>query len=322
MYIKYNIYAIMNMKRGIDMSKEIERKENSLIKFVEMEQCKESFIDYLDVDDLTLKTYKTGIESFIMYLKDNNIKNPTRDDVIAYRNMLRETYSNNTVNTYMIAVRALFKYLEIHNIYDNICVDIKGAKYSTTPKKEVLSLEKIKSIYNGLNDLEDKALFSLMCSTGLRVCEIATALIEDIKEYNGEMVLFILGKKRDSKCEYVKLSKQVLDDLKAYIGERTNGYIFISTSNNNNGGGLTTTSLRNRIKSIFKRFGINKDTVSCHSLRRSFAVISYETGSSIYDIQQVLHHSSINTTTRYLRQVDRDKNKTEYNVATAIFGGM
>lgn len=277
------------------------------------------FIEYLDVDDLTLKAYKCGISSFIKFLNENNIKNPTRDDVIAYRNMLRETYSNNTINTYMIAIRSLFKYLSIHNIYENICVDIKGAKYSTTPKKEVLSLEKIKSIYNGLNDLEDKALFSLMCSTGLRVCEIATALIEDIKEYNGEMVLFILGKKRDSKCEYVKLSNQVLDDLKAYIGERTSGYIFISTSNNNNGGGLTTTSLRNRIKSIFRRFGINKDTVSCHSLRRSFAVISYETGSSIYDIQQVLHHSSINTTTRYLRQVDRDKNKTEYNVSNIIF---
>ena len=298
---------------------EIERKENSLVKIMEMEQYKESFIDYLDVDNLTLKTYKTGIESFISFLNSINVKNPTRDDVIAYRNMLRETYSNNTINTYMIAVRSLFKYLSIHNIYENICVDIKGAKYSTTPKKEVLSLEKIKSIYNGLNDLEDKALFSLMCSTGLRVCEIATALIEDIKEYNGEMVLFILGKKRDSKCEYVKLSNQVLDDLKAYIGERTSGYIFISTSNNNNGGGLTTTSLRNRIKSIFRRFGINKDTVSCHSLRRSFAVISYETGSSIYDIQQVLHHSSINTTTRYLRQVDRDKNKTEYNVSNIIF---
>ena len=298
---------------------EIERKENSLVKIMEMEQYKESFIDYLDVDNLTLKTYKTGIESFINFLNSINVKNPTRDDVIAYRNMLRETYSNNTINTYMIAIRSLFKYLSIHNIYENICVDIKGAKYSTTPKKEVLSLEKIKSIYNGLNDLEDKALFSLMCSTGLRVCEIATALIEDIKEYNGEMVLFILGKKRDSKCEYVKLSNQVLDDLKAYIGERTSGYIFISTSNNNNGGGLTTTSLRNRIKSIFRRFGINKDTVSCHSLRRSFAVISYETGSSIYDIQQVLHHSSINTTTRYLRQVDRDKNKTEYNVSNIIF---
>ena len=299
---------------------EIERKENSLINTICMDKCKESFIDYLDVDDLTLKTYKTGIDSFISYLKENDILNPTRDDIIAYRNMLRKTYSNNTVNTYMIAVRALFKYLEIHKMYENICVDIKGAKYDTTPKKEVLSIQQIKEIYNNLNDKREKALFGLMCSTGLRICEISTALIEDIKTYNNEMVLFVLGKKRDSKCEYVKLSNQVLEDLKEYIGNRTNGNIFVSTSNNNNGYGMTTTALRTIIKNIFKRFGLDKDTLSCHSLRRSFAVVSYENGSSIYDIQQVLHHSSINTTTRYLKQVNRDKNKTEFKVSNAIFG--
>lgn len=299
---------------------EIERKENNLINAICMDKCKESFIDYLDVDDLTLKTYKTGIDSFISYLKENNILNPTRDNIIAYRNMLRETYSNNTVNTYMIAVRALFKYLEIHKMYENICVDIKGAKYDTTPKKEVLSIEQIKEIYNNLNDKREKALFGLMCSTGLRICEISTALIEDIKTYNNEIVLFVLGKKRDSKCEYVKLSNQVLEDLKEYIGNRTNGNIFVSTSNNNNGYGMTTTALRTIIKNIFKRFGLDKDTLSCHSLRRSFAVVSYENGSSIYDIQQVLHHSSINTTTRYLKQVNRDKNKTEFKVSNAIFG--
>lgn len=287
-----------------------------------LQDYEETFIKYLDVDDLTLRAYKVGIRNLMEYLKDKGINKPTRNDIIAFRDDLRLKYSSNTVNTYMISVRSLFKYLEIHKLYENICVDLKGAKYDTTPKKEVLSVEQMQTIYKNLTNLEDKALFGLMITTGLRVCEISTALIEDIREYNGEIVLFVLGKKRDSKCEYVKLSNQVLEDIKNYIGSRTTGHIFISTSHNNFGGGLTTTSLRSRVKSIFRQFGIDKDTISCHSLRRSFAVASYETGSSIYDIQQVLHHTSINTTTRYLKQVDRDKNKTEYNVANAILGGM
>lgn len=280
----------------------------------------ESFINYLDVDIKTLHAYKVGINCLMEYLNKNNIKYPTRDNIIAFRDELRKKYSSNTTNTYMIAVRALFKYLEIHKLYENICVDIKGAKYDTTPKKEVLSLNQMQTIYNSLEDPREKALFGLMISTGLRVCEISTALIEDIRMHNNEIVLFVLGKKRDSKCEYVKLSDQVINDLENYIGSRTSGNIFISTSNENCGSGLSTVSLRKIIKNIFKRFGLDKDTLSCHSLRRSFAVVSYETGNSIYDIQQVLHHASINTTTRYLKQVDRDKNKTEYNVANAIFG--
>ena len=282
----------------------------------------ESFIDYLDVDNKTLKAYQVGINALMQYLKDNNIKQPTRNDIIAFRDMLRANYSSNTTNTYMVAVKSLFKYLEVHDLYKNIAVDIKGAKYDTTPKKEVLSLEQMQYIYNNLTDLREKALFGLMITTGLRVCEISTALIEDIRVYNNEVVLFVLGKKRDSKCEYVKLSNQVLKDIQNYIGNRTSGYIFTSTSNNNNGGGVTTKTLRLHIKDIFKRFGLDRDTLSCHSLRRSFAVVSYETGSSIYDIQQVLHHSSINTTTRYLKQVNRDNNKTEYNVSNMILGGI
>ena len=135
-------------------------------------ELEESFVKYLDVDDLTLKAYRCGIDSLMRFLKDNNIKRPTRNDIISYRNMLRENYSSNTVNTYMIAVRALFKYLKIHNIYENITEDIKGAKYTTTPKKQVLSLEQTQQIYNSLIDAREKALFGLLITTGLRGIEV------------------------------------------------------------------------------------------------------------------------------------------------------
>lgn len=297
---------------------------NEILNFNELttnklENFGETFIKYLDVDDLTLKAYKCGVNSFFSYLNEQQIQKPTRDDIIAYRDVLREEYSSNTVNTYMVAVKSLFKYLSVHHLYENIAVDIKGARHDTTPRKQVLSLEKIQEIYKSLDDDRERCLFGLMCTTGLRVCEISNALLEDIKEYNGETVLFILGKKRDSKCEYVKLSLEVLKDIKKYVGDRKTGYIFTSISNHNKNGGVTTASLRRIVKSILRRNGLEEDTFSCHSLRRSFAVVSYEAGSSIYDIQQVLHHANIQTTTRYLKQVDRDKNKTEYNVANLIF---
>ena len=38
----------------------------------------------------------------------------------------------------------------------------------------------MKNIYSTLEDSREKALFGIMISTGLRVCEISTALIEDI----------------------------------------------------------------------------------------------------------------------------------------------
>lgn len=283
-----------------------------------LQEYEESFIDYLDVDDLTLKAYKVGINSFMQYLKDNAINQPTRDNLIAFRNELRNNYSSNTVNTYMIAVRSLFKYLEIHNLYKNIATDIKGARYDTTPKKEVLSIEQAQNIYKNLIDKREKALFSLLITTGLRGIEVARAKLEDIKLHNGEIVLWIQCKKHDSKDEYVKLSNQVLSDIKDYVGDRNEGYIFTSTSNHNNGGGITTKTLRLIIKNIFKRFGLDKDTLSLHSTRRSSATIMYENGADIYSIQQVLHHKSNATTTRYINAVTRNNNKNEYMVSDMV----
>lgn len=293
--------------------------QNNSITIPELESYTESFIKYLDVDDKTLKSYRVGIRALMQFLNDNGIKNPVRDDIIAFRDYLRENYSSNTVNAYMIAVRALFKYLEIHEKYKNITVDIKGAKYSQVPKKQVLSQEQAKEIYSSLTDIRERCLFSLLISTGLRGIEVQRANIEDIKIYNGEVVLWVHCKQREEKNEYVKLSSQVLEDIKNYIGNRTNGPIFISTSNNSYGEAISTTSIRKMIKDIFKRFGLDSDTFSLHSMRRSCATIMYELGQDIYSIQQVLHHKSINTTNRYINTVTRNNNKGEYIVSNAIF---
>lgn len=279
----------------------------------------ESFEEYVDVDELTLKAYKVGILSFMAYLKKHNIKYPTRLDFKAYREELKTNASANTINSYMTAVRALFKYLEMNNIYDNITKDVKNVKTSTLPKRQVLSVEQIQKIYDSLNNSRDKALFSLAITTGLRANELALAKIENIKEYNGEIVLFVKCKKRDDESEYVKLSEQVINNIKEYIENRNTGYIFVSTSNKNNGQGMTNKSIRYIIKKIFKDNGIDENGVSCHSLRRTFATVAYNNGADLMSIQEVLHQKSIQTARRYVQACVRDNNKLEYNVSNILF---
>lgn len=143
-------------------------------------------------------------------------------------------------------------------------------------------------------------------------------MIEDIQEFNGETVLWVKCKKRISKDEYVKLADNVLNDILDYLGERKEGYIFVSTSRNNNNGGVTTKTIRVIIKDIFKRFGLDADTFSVHSIRRSAATIMYQAGKDIYSIQQVLHHVSSQTTTRYINAVTRNQNNSENLVASLI----
>lgn len=284
-------------------------------------EVQEDFLTYLDVEKGSSKTYKCGIVNFLNYLNENNIKNPTRNDLRAFREELKISKSINTINNYLTATRLFFKYLEANHLYEDITKGIKSLKCSSIPKSEVLSEQQCKKIYNSLTDLREKCIFSLAITTGLRANEIANAKIENLKFYNNELVLFVKCKKRDDESEYVKVSNLVLNDIKNYIGERTSGYIFISTSNNNNGGGVSNKTIRLIVKNIFKRFGIEKDWVSCHTLRRTMATISYNSGANIVDIQQVLHQKSIATTRRYINNVTRNNNKLEYKVSDLILGG-
>lgn len=294
-------------------------KELKELNYVDLKLQKESFMSFLDVNELTIKSYKDGISHFIEYLDRNNIKKPTRLDFKAFRDELKQTMKVNTVNSYLTANRCFFRYLEANGIYENITKDVKSLKTSSIPTRQTLSKEKCQEIYKSLTDKREKCLFSLSVSTGLRGIEIARAKIEDIKEHNGEMVLWVQPKKHNSKDFYVKLSQQVLDDINEYIEHRTDGYIFVSTSNNNNGGGITTTTIRRIIKNIFKKFGINEDGFSMHSTRRTFATLAYNSDIDIYSIQQVLGHHSISTTQRYINQVVRDKNESEKVVSDLIF---
>lgn len=286
---------------------------------VDFTRLKDDFISYIDVSDLTLKLYSDGLKSFFAYITEKGIKNPIREDVKAYRDELYENKSSNTVNSYLCSLRVFFNYLESRGIYPNITKDIKNIKTSKIPKKQVLSVEECKNIYNSLTDAREKLIFSLAITTGLRASEIANAKIENIKKLNGEYVLYVKCKKRDDESEYVKLSNEVLKDIIEYIDNRNKGYIFISLSHNSYGEGLSTTSIRNIVKSIFRRFGYDDDGFSCHSIRRSSATIMYENGQTIYDIQQVLHHRSISTTQRYINQAVRNNNKSEQLVSDLLF---
>lgn len=299
------------------MMKELLKLEN-----IELKKGIESFIDYVDVSSKTLNNYSIGINNFMEYLNKNDIKRPTRNDLRKYRDELIETHSANTVNSYMTGIKELFKYLELNNLYENISKDIKGCKISNVAKSQVLETNICQKIYKSLTNKREKALWSLFITTGMRVNEVANSKIENIKEFNNEIVLFHICKKRDDESEYNKLSYQTLKDIQEYIGERKEGYIFVGEGNKNNGNKLTAKTIRTIIKNILKRFDIDEDYFSCHSLRKSAATISYLNGKSIYDIQQFLHHENISTTARYVQQITRNKNNSENMLGDLLLGGV
>ena len=286
------------------------------------------FFNYLDVTEKSIATYKRALKQFCKYLSINNIINPVREDIIAYREYLKAEHKATTIQAYIIAVRLFFQWTELKGLYPNIANKVKGAKISKEHKKDSLTTKQAKKVLTSidrttLQGKRDYAIFSLMITGGLRTIEVSRANIEDLRTLGDNVVLYIQGKGRQEKTDYVKLPEPVEEAIREYL----NAYgmadvkspLFKSISHNSAGERLSTRTISGIVKKYLKNAGYDSDRLTAHSLRHTAGTINLKNGGTLEETQQLLRHSNINTTMIYLHHLEREANQSEVRIASALF---
>ena len=309
---------------------EITATGNNTLNGVTMEAgLYDSWISYVDASPKTIDTYQKSIKQFAVYASDNGIQQPTRDDIIAYREYLKLNHKPTTVQAYLTAVKLFFKWTAQEGIYPNVAEHIKGAKIDTEHKKDYLttaqSLKLLESVDRStLKGLRDYALLALLITTGLRTVSVINADIGDIRTAGDDTVLYYKGKGHEEKAVYSKLAEPVEEAVREYLkarGEKDRTKpLFASIAHRNSGGRLTTRSISRIAKEHFIDIGLDSDRITAHSLRHTAATLNLLNGGTIEETRQMLDHSSINTTMIYSHALERAKNNSEKRVAAAIFG--
>ena len=138
-------------------------------------------------------------------------------------------------------------------------------------------------------------------------------------------MLFILGKGRDEKSEYVKIMGPVEDAIMDYMEQvppeirKPGNPLFVSLSNNSRCNRLTERSVSRICKNALKGAGYDSDRLTAHSLRHTAVTLSLIGGMSLQEAQQFARHANMATTQIYAHNLDRAKNKCEETIAKAIF---
>lgn len=315
--------------------------EISIVQGAELQQATpvwnvviDRYINNLDVKPKTLDTYRKALKQFNIFITAHtgNTRPPEKADLLAYKNYLVEQgKTDSTVSAYIVAVRGLFTWLESEKIYPNIAKGIKGGKSGNKAhKKGWLSVNQVKNVFSefkgdSLETIRNYALFNLLVRTGLRTVEVERANIEDIREEGGQTYLYIQGKGRTSKRDFVKLTDTALRPLQEYLqarGEKnTTAPLFASLSDKNNGGRLTTRSISRIIKNSMVKAGINSRTLTAHSLRHTAITFSLLGGASPQEAKEFARHSDINTTMIYAHNIDRIKGIPEHSIDSYLAKG-
>ena len=106
------------------------------------------FIDYTDRKDSTIKGYLTCIRQFMKWLNENQISQPQREDIKAYRTYLANSgLATGTQQQYLRAVKHFFKWTAAEGFYPNVADNIHGAKTKTDiHRRDAFQLEDVPKI--------------------------------------------------------------------------------------------------------------------------------------------------------------------------------
>ena len=287
------------------------------------------FCAFLDVSEKTLTTYQRALRQVFAYFKENGVSQPTRQDIMNFKKSLADKGRKPaTISLYIASCRRFFAWTAQAGIYPNIAEGVKGARQERGHKRDFFGATQLKGIMSGmrrdtLQGKRDYAVFALMATCGLRTVEVSRANFEDLRNLGGQMILYVQGKGRKDRTEFVKIPDQLLQVIQDYLTMRGNvgddAPLFAGIGNRNRNGRMTTHTISQIAKRAMKCAGYNSRRLSAHSLRHSAVTISLLGGMTLQDVQAFARHANIATTTVYAHDVSRLKSMCEATIATAIF---
>lgn len=304
------------------------------------------FTKFAGVSAKSAATYKTAIRQLSKYFAANGITQPTREDLVNWRDSLTGK-SPATIQLYVTSCKLLFRWLDQEGIYSNIADNLKAkVKVNHEHKKDALTARQAGNLLKSVNTAykasckerdgrrhispikakRDAAIIALMMSTGLRCVEIERANVEDVSEQFGRVYLLVQGKGHEQKDCKVLIPQQVVTLIRDYLIARGevagSDPLFVSTAKLNTGARLSTQSISKMVKANLRANDLDTPRLSAHSLRHTAATTMILAGVELTQVQQVLRHVNINTTMIYNNAVERMRNTAEQTAADSIFAAM
>lgn len=308
----------------------IETTKQLVLKQSNLEDLFKQFIIFIDASPNTIRTYRGSLKQWFIYLRQNQIVQPTAETVRQYRDYLQENGKKpTTVKNYIIAVKRFFQWTEEADLYPNIAKHIKSGRLSKNFKRDYLTGSQSRQILahidqSTIKGKRDYAMLVTMLTMGLRTIEVTRANIEDIRTKGNTTVLYVQGKGHDEKDDLIRMPQHVESAIRDYLSVRKandlSEPLFTSTSNHNVDGRMTTRSIRRIVKTAFISAGYDSPRLTAHSTRHTAATLSLLNGASLQQTQELLRHRNIGTTEIYAHNIDATTNPAATDVEKAIFG--
>lgn len=243
--------------------------------------------------DRTLSLYKDTIRQFLNFI-NKPLKEIVTNDIRYYLAIKKERDKNSDtqIDNVRRILSSFFGWLmEEEYIQKNPVAKIKKVRVEKYIKKAFKETEIERLRVNALGDLRLTALIELLLSTGCRISEVYNMNIEDV---DGDEII-VKGKGKKERIVYLNAKAKIALDRYLDTREDDNSALFVSELKPHNR--LKISGMGSDIRRLGEKAKVN-DTHP-HRFRRTAATLALNRGMPIDQVQTMLGHSSIETTTIY-----------------------
>lgn len=271
----------------------------------------DKFLEYLRYEKMysenTIITYSIALRDFCTYLEESNIQTDDVadvqvNDIRPFLGYLDErNKSKTTLKLKLSAVKSFFSFLKRKRY-----ININPATLVLSPKKEkklpsYLTEKEVVALLNSFDEdvaeqIRNKALISLIYSSGLRISEALQLKVGDVSAESEFIKVMGKGKK----ARTVPIGETAKQTIRKYItrrseiSENSGNFLFIDE----NGEGLSPVKAYRIIHSAM--ISVSEcEQKSPHVLRHSFATHLLNNGADIQSVSEMLGHSSLSATQIY-----------------------
>jgi integrase/recombinase XerD len=296
-----------------------------------IEKYLENLITKKNLSRNTLLSYRNDLYQFAKKSNISDVKNIRKEKIDKYILDLSSNFSATTHCRKLSAIKGFFNFLldkeiVLYNPFEGINFP-KTQRHIPRILSESQVSEIIKRSYDdkSFKGLRLSLMLEILYATGIRVTELVSLKIGNISDDLSYIIILSKGKSQRvvpliSKVQ--KILQNYITQLKKYKQNSNNNYLF---SSNSKQGHITRNRFFQILKNLATDLGIDKDKISPHTIRHSFATHLLQRGVDLRHIQESLGHKDISTTqiythvqTKKLRKILKEKHSLEKNFEKLI----
>ncbi len=296
------------------------------------------FLSESDFSPRTRLTFLASLKAFTAWCLDHDVAIPDAVALNRWKSYLLGHHQTSTARTYLSAVKVFFKWLSRQGLEKDIGASVKNIRMENSFRRDCLcenSLRQLLALLEyrmnahsrktgcaAMKAQRDYVMVLLMVSCGLRVSEVSLLDAEDLDRLAGKPVIWVHGKGRDGKVDYISVTPKLEKLLHRYLESRQplppNSPMFVSYGWRNFGKRLSSKSISRIVKGAMVAAGLDSPRLTAHSLRHTAVTLALKHGATLQQVQQFARHRLMETTLRYAHNLELVSNPCSQLVMKSI----